>query len=719
MKIKNKLASKVLFTAFIVILIASSLFVGVNGGELVSYPASYAEKSSSITKPKSNGKYIIKFKDNIPQEKVNEFKKKNNLSTKKIGKEQIDSNVTISNNEITNLDSNIIESIEPDYIIQTQSISYDDPLYKDQWYLKAIGYEQKSNPTTPESKVIAVIDSGSCANHPDLKDRILPGWNFVGNNSDTSDNFGHGCAVSGVIVANSNNNIGIVGLSENTYILPLKVINDYGVGDYSSLIQAIDYAVSQKVNIINISLGGLSGSKILHDSIKKATDIGIKVVASAGNTGNDEILYPAKFEEVISVGSVDNDYTVSSFSSTSQDIDAWAYGNTILSSDKEGSYKEVNGTSIASAMVSGVLANGINLGTKNIINYRGANLKPVFLNNTVTYTEPISKLSFEVPANLNVEGFENINPTSYIINWQKVIKVANGETMAVSIWNRKNKSEINSVYKEILEMDGCIKQKVTASCFVNFPSKAQGQSSGFAKYYTINNTLVRIIYSFNNMVGFNIFKGIFTDIELNSKKLAKQKDLIELESYKTNEQIYAQGDNFCGGISDTNNPYFCCSSQNVGENDANCTWYAAYKRPDLKGTINQWPGGLFNQAKQAGFPTSPNQPSNGALIVWELHVGYVESFDNSNTRVTWSEQNCYSTNNAYNAAVTKYSYTPNYSAGTFLGYILFKDNCSGNNPTLADWNVSSGKSCSPIGTLTILPSSFLNGINGDITIIPR
>jgi hypothetical protein len=705
---KNKTITS-LFVFFVICLI--------NAGSLVirstmDSPINYASVKEGN---KYKDRFIVKLKSDLSSEEKAKFLKENNLNVRKYDTPDSGSNILYSNTSSL-LDLQYIEAIEEDQTIHTQSTEINDPLFKDQWYLKGIGYDYALNKLDPSDSVVAVIDSGICLNHPDLQGRILQGWNFIDNNTDVNDELGHGCEVSGIIAANINNDIGIAGSSINTKVMPLKIIESDGMGSYSNLIDAIDYAIVKKVNIINISLGGIQDSAILHSIVTKAKDAGIIIVASAGNTGNSEILYPAKYSEVFSVGSVENDYTISTFSSNTQDIKLWAFGSSVITANKDNDYSKVSGTSLSAALVSAFIAQGGEYKENNIINFISKELRPIFQNKLTDIEEKVSGLKFKVPEKLGIEGFENQNPTSFIINWQKVINVASGETLTVSVWNRNSNQEIKEVYETILEQDGCKDYKEKSACLRNYPSKV-GQNSGYGRYFLNENTLVRVQYAFHNFIGFNIFKSIALSLTLKDKNLFTASDFKSLKESISKDIVYVQGANYCGGFYDTNNPYDCCSSDESGQNDANCTWYAAYKRPDLKGTITLWPEGLWAQAQQAGFPTSSDQPKTGALIVWQLHVAYVEAYTSSS--VTWSEQNCYNTNNPFNASVTRNSYTPGYAAGNFLGYIYFKDDCNGTNVTMTNWSVTNSKTCNPQGSLTILPESVLSPGSGLIVISPH
>lgn len=222
-----------------------------------------------------------------------------------------------------------------------------------------------------ENITIAVIDSGCDINHPNLKDRIIGVKNFT--NEDESkedivtDYVGHGTHVAGIIAASGINNI--VGVAPKANLLILKALGKKG-GTYTSVINAINYAVNEKVNIISMSLGGKVDDESLHQSIKKAVNKGILIVCAAGNDGDNnentiEINYPAMYNEVISVGSINSNKESSRFSASNNEIDLLAPGQGfgeagILSTAPGGKYVEMKGTSMSTPHVAGALALIIN-----------------------------------------------------------------------------------------------------------------------------------------------------------------------------------------------------------------------------------------------------------------------------------------------------------------------------------------------------------------------
>ncbi|MEZ4667853.1 MAG: S8 family serine peptidase [Anaerolineae bacterium] len=249
---------------------------------------------------------------------------------------------------------------EPDYIVRAAAynVPTSDPYFEQQWGYRETGVLDawQSLPPDAQKVIVAVIDSGICANHPDLVGRSLPGMDLVDGDNDPNDEFDHGCGVSGVIAANIDNGIGIAGIAPNVMILPIRVLDQNGVGSYSNVAKAIITAANNGVDIINLSLGGANDSQLLRDAVDYAIAKGVMIVAAAGNTASDQILYPAAYEPVIAVGSVNSDLSESSFSAHGAGIDLWAPGQNILLTRADGEYHNESGTSFAAPQVTGIAA---------------------------------------------------------------------------------------------------------------------------------------------------------------------------------------------------------------------------------------------------------------------------------------------------------------------------------------------------------------------------
>lgn len=253
----------------------------------------------------------------------------------------------------------LIVQAEPDYWIRALDVAApNDPQFFQQWALPFLGVPTawQHLPDAPLSVTIAVIDTGICANHPDMGGRILPGYDYIERDNTPQDENGHGCGVAGVIAANSNNAVGIAGIAPHAQILPLRVLDKNGLGTYSAVAEAIIAAADRDAAIINLSMGGTASSAILAQAVAYAQERGAIVVAAAGNNGREMVLYPAAYPGVVAVGAVGQDGQRSSFSNYGAGISAYAPGANILTLTHHGDYGIANGTSFAAPHVAGVVA---------------------------------------------------------------------------------------------------------------------------------------------------------------------------------------------------------------------------------------------------------------------------------------------------------------------------------------------------------------------------
>ena len=266
----------------------------------------------------------------------------------------------------------IVQQAEPDYFA-TVLEAPNDPLYPEQWGLYAIGAESvwARLPEGAQQVTVAVIDTGICADHPELAGRILAGYDFVDDDAVPQDDFGHGCAVAGVIAAQAGNGQGIAGLAPNAQILPVRVLNSSGYGTYSDIAEGIIYAADQGAQVINLSLGGTNASTVLENAVGYAMSRGAQVVAAAGNNFGGAIMYPAAYAPVISVGALDQSLQHSSFNPAGA-LDVYAPGQSITALALNGGYTSLSGTSLAAPHVSAAIALYIALGEPFVAN--GQNL---------------------------------------------------------------------------------------------------------------------------------------------------------------------------------------------------------------------------------------------------------------------------------------------------------------------------------------------------------
>ena len=250
-----------------------------------------------------------------------------------------------------------VELIEQDFVVQVNfDIPPNDPDYSTQWALPHIGAETAwAEMGDLEPITVAVIDTGVCMTHEDLVGRVLSnGYDFVDNDDDPDDIFGHGCSVAGIIAANIDNGIGIAGFAPNASILPIRVLGANGSGSMADVAKGIVYAADNGADIINLSLGSFMGSQAEKDAVDYAVSQGVTVIASAGNSGGSLPGFPARYDNVIAVGAIDSDGSRSSFSNLGGDI--WAPGRDIHTTYLNDTYKKLNGTSFSAPYASAMAA---------------------------------------------------------------------------------------------------------------------------------------------------------------------------------------------------------------------------------------------------------------------------------------------------------------------------------------------------------------------------
>lgn len=230
------------------------------------------------------------------------------------------------------------------------------------WGVKRVNAPAAWNWTTGKEVKVAVIDTGIDYTHPDLKENYVEGYNVINKTNDPMDDQGHGTHVAGTIAAIRDLK-GVVGVAPNAKLYAVKVLDKNGSGQFSWIIDGIQWAVEHKMNVINMSLGGRTSSDALKMAVDKAKESGITVVCAAGNDSGP-VNYPAKYESAIAVSALDTNDKIASFSSRGPEIDFIAPGVSIYSTYKGGGYKTASGTSMASPHVAGLAALAISAGAK-------------------------------------------------------------------------------------------------------------------------------------------------------------------------------------------------------------------------------------------------------------------------------------------------------------------------------------------------------------------
>ena len=287
------------------------------------------------------------------------------------------------------------------------NISYDDPLFGQQWGLQTMKLPQlwQQPIITQKRPIIAILDTGVDIDHPDLKANIwtntkesegaedydddgngfkddLHGWDFVNQIGRIGDWNGHGTHCAGIAAAVGGNGIGIVGANPDALIMPVTVMQSDGTGDVATIIKGIDYAVANGADIISMSFGSYGESKAEEQALGRAYQKAV-LVAAAGNDGmclnhahpergqmGPAPMYPGSYTFVLGVQAMNSEGNIASFSNYDDNgptytewgedklynYELLAPGANIESTYPGGNYKSLNGTSMATPMVAGALS---------------------------------------------------------------------------------------------------------------------------------------------------------------------------------------------------------------------------------------------------------------------------------------------------------------------------------------------------------------------------
>lgn len=287
------------------------------------------------------------------------------------------------------------------------NISYDDPLFGQQWGLQTMKLPQlwQQPIITQKRPIIAILDTGVDIDHPDLKANIwtntkesegaedydddgngfnddVHGWDFVNQTGRIGDWNGHGTHCAGIAAAVGGNGIGIVGANPDALIMPVTVMQSDGTGDVATIIKGIDYAVASGADIISMSFGSYGESKAEEQALGRAYQKAI-LVAAAGNDGKcmnhkhpkkaqdkPMPMYPASYTFVLGVQAMNSEGNItywSNYDDNGPTYTEWgedklynyellAPGANIESTYPGGNYKSLNGTSMATPIVAGALS---------------------------------------------------------------------------------------------------------------------------------------------------------------------------------------------------------------------------------------------------------------------------------------------------------------------------------------------------------------------------
>jgi thermitase len=257
-----------------------------------------------------------------------------------------------------------VEFAEPQYILMQNNVNMpnelnlpNDQLYREeyQWNLPVIETEEGWKISRGSKDItIAVIDTGVDLDHPDLVNRLVEGYNVLGDNHLAEDDNGHGTHVAGIIASETNNHEGIAGLTWYNKIMPIKAMGTEGYGTTFDIAKGIVWAVDHGADVINLSLGNYKESNVLEKAIHYAYNRNVVMVAAAGNDASKQPSYPAAYPEVLSVSAVNVDGELAEFSNHGSYINISAPGEYIPSTYFNEQYAALSGTSMAAPHVAGL-----------------------------------------------------------------------------------------------------------------------------------------------------------------------------------------------------------------------------------------------------------------------------------------------------------------------------------------------------------------------------
>ncbi len=235
--------------------------------------------------------------------------------------------------------------------------------YENAWSVALINTETAHNKSITGSGVkIAILDTGIDYNHPDLALNYAGGENFISLDPENHDPFddswnSHGTHVAGTIAAQLDG-VGVVGVAPDASIYAVKVLDGAGFGSVSDIVAGIDWAISNQMDIVNMSVGMDQYSQSLEDACALAEAAGIMLIAAAGNSYGGPVLYPAALPSVVAVGATTIFGDISVVSPIGPEMEVVAPGLNVFSTVGMawGGYGFLGGTSQAAPHVSGLAA---------------------------------------------------------------------------------------------------------------------------------------------------------------------------------------------------------------------------------------------------------------------------------------------------------------------------------------------------------------------------
>lgn len=326
--------------------------------------------------------YVVDFEDDVDEDEIKSTLSSVSYHDTELAEDTKIEIVTIDSGHqglLNSLKTNShVEHVEPLTIMRALWVP-NDPLYEKQWHLTRVGAESAWQFGIARGVTVAVIDTGiACENFQgfhkatDLNDtKCVEGHDFVNHGGKANDEHGHGTHVAGTIAQSTNNGLGTAGLAFGAWLMPIKVLDANGSGTNAAVSDGIRWAADHGAQVINMSLGSPHNSAIMQDAIDHATDLGVIVVAAAGNSSGP-VGYPGASDGVIGVSASDQNDGLAWFSCFGKGVDISAPGVEVTQQticdqgkDKCEIFSAFNGTSMASPHVAAAAAMLVGMGVTN------------------------------------------------------------------------------------------------------------------------------------------------------------------------------------------------------------------------------------------------------------------------------------------------------------------------------------------------------------------
>lgn len=240
-----------------------------------------------------------------------------------------------------------------------------DPLFGDQWHFDADHINMPDAwdiETGDPGVVVGIIDSGVAyedyaipahevgdvlsgdGNYhiaPDFTaSQFVAGYDFIENDNHPNDQNGHGTHVAGTVAQATDNSTGVAGVAFDCNLMPVRITDRVGFSSDVLIANGLTWAADNGADVVNISVGGPTGSSTMQDAVTYAYDAGVVIVCSAGNSGSGSVGYPAAYEECISVAACDYNDALSYYSSYGPGLDISAPGGDIYADENSDGYAD-------------------------------------------------------------------------------------------------------------------------------------------------------------------------------------------------------------------------------------------------------------------------------------------------------------------------------------------------------------------------------------------